>query len=712
MESTGLSAQRLEYDARGRIATAIQADRTTTLGYDAAGNLATRTNALHQTDHFAYDAAGRLLSQQRSDGEVIDFSYDEVGNLASITPPGQPAHVFTYTPDNRVETYLAPQAADGAPLTRYNYDLNGRVRSVEQADGEVVQTNYDSPGRLSSVVTPQGTTNFAYAPTTGLLSSITGPAGVNLAYTYDGTLITGMTWTGSVAGTLTRSYDNFFRVASEGVAGTTAVNYTYDNDGLLLSAGPLAVSRDAHTGFVTTTALGIVTDVRTYDRYGAVASYAASSGGSQLYRVQLDRDALGRIVHKLETTQGASTDYQYDYDEVGRLIGVAEGGALTRQYEYDGNGNRVSLQDTTRATATTGTYDTQDRLLQYAARSYAYAADGALSSITDSSTQSTTSYAYDALGNLRTVTLPDGRAISYLVDGLNQRVAKSVNGARQWSLLYRSPLQPVAMLNASNTVVARYVYADAHNVPDYMIANGVTYRFVTDTLGSVRLVVNATTGTVAQRMDYYEFGNVLANSNPGFQPFGFGGGLYEADTGIVRFGARDYDAKTGRWTSKDPVLFSGGDVNLYRYATGDPVNLSDVNGRDVCIHTSNHRFHHEWISFNNDPKRSYGAYPTNGSFWADYLIDHPDGNWREMFKPDTKTICHKSTPDEDRRVEDWIRDHYDLKHPEKNAPYIFGVHDCRHFVEDVTKHLWQILGNPQTRGGEGAGGGGGGGSGG
>jgi hypothetical protein len=26
-----------------------------------------------------------------------------------------------------------------------------------------------------------------------------------------------------------------------------------------------------------------------------------------------------------------------------------------------------------------------------------------------------------------------------------------------------------------------------------------------------------------------EFGNVLADSNPGFQPFGFAGGLYDAD---------------------------------------------------------------------------------------------------------------------------------------------------------------------------------------
>jgi len=75
-----------------------------------------------------------------------------------------------------------------------------------------------------------------------------------------------------------------------------------------------------------------------------------------------------------------------------------------------------------------------------------------------------------------------------------------------------------------------------------------------------------------------EFGNVLSDSNPGFQPFGFAGGLYDADARIVRFGARDYDPQTGRWTAKDPIKFSGGDANLYGYTFSDPINLIDPEG--------------------------------------------------------------------------------------------------------------------------------------
>jgi RHS repeat-associated protein len=83
---------------------------------------------------------------------------------------------------------------------------------------------------------------------------------------------------------------------------------------------------------------------------------------------------------------------------------------------------------------------------------------------------------------------------------------------------------------------------------------------------------------VAQRMDYDAFGNVISDTNPGFQPFGFAGGLYDRDSKLVRFGARDYDAETGRWTTKDPILFAGAQSNLFTYVDNDPVNAIDPDG--------------------------------------------------------------------------------------------------------------------------------------
>jgi RHS repeat-associated protein len=168
--------------------------------------------------------------------------------------------------------------------------------------------------------------------------------------------------------------------------------------------------------------------------------------------------------------------------------------------------------------------------------------------------------------------------VDYTVDAFGRRVGKSVDGTRVQGLLYRNRLQPVAELDGAGAVVSRFVYGSRANVPDYLVKGGATYRIVADHLGSPRLVVNVVDGTVAQRMDYDPFGRVVLDTAPGFQPFGFAGGLYDPDTGLVRFGARDYGAETGRWTAKDPIGFAGGDTNLYAYVGGDPVNRVDSIG--------------------------------------------------------------------------------------------------------------------------------------
>jgi len=111
-----------------------------------------------------------------------------------------------------------------------------------------------------------------------------------------------------------------------------------------------------------------------------------------------------------------------------------------------------------------------------------------------------------------------------------------------------------------------------------MVRGGVTYRIISDHLGSPRLVIDTATGAVIQRMEYDEFGNIILDTNPGFQPFGFAGGLYDQQTKVIRFGARDYDAEIGRWIAKDPIRFLGGDPNLYGYVLNDSVNLFDPFG--------------------------------------------------------------------------------------------------------------------------------------
>ena len=110
----------------------------------------------------------------------------------------------------------------------------------------------------------------------------------------------------------------------------------------------------------------------------------------------------------------------------------------------------------------------------------------------------------------------------------------------------------------------RFEYAD-ERMPVAMTMGGATYYLTYDQVGSLRIVADAL-GNVVKRIDYDSFGNVIDDTNPSFDiPFGFAGGLHDRDTGLVRFGYRDYAPKIGRWTAKDPILFAGGDVDLYGY---------------------------------------------------------------------------------------------------------------------------------------------------
>ena len=135
-----------------------------------------------------------------------------------------------------------------------------------------------------------------------------------------------------------------------------------------------------------------------------------------------------------------------------------------------------------------GAYDAQDRLTQYGTTTYTYTANGEMATKTDAGPKYAT-YTYDELGNLTAVALPGGPSISYLIDGRNRRIGKKLNGALTQGFLYQDSLRPIAELDGANYVVNRFVYATHVNVPDYMVKGGVTYRIITDRIGSPRLVM-------------------------------------------------------------------------------------------------------------------------------------------------------------------------------------------------------------------------------
>ena len=118
--------------------------------------------------------------------------------------------------------------------------------------------------------------------------------------------------------------------------------------------------------------------------------------------------------------------------------------------------------------ATTYGYGAPGRILSatYDGASYSYTANGELTSKTDAG--GTTTYVYDALGNLRHVELPGGTDIDYVIDGRNRRIAKKVDGSLVQAFLDEDQLRPVAELDAAGNVVSRFVYGERPNGPEYI----------------------------------------------------------------------------------------------------------------------------------------------------------------------------------------------------------------------------------------------------
>jgi len=299
------------------------------------------------------------------------------------------------------------------------------------------------------------------------------------------------------------------------------------------------------------------------------------------YGIHVERDALGRVTQKTENTQDGETTQQYQYDEAGRLVKVTTNGT-EETYTYDANGNRTHKNGQAIAT-----FDAQDKILQQNGTTYQHNQLG--QRIQKNAGGQITAYHYDVFGGLKNVTLPDNTQIDYVLDPTGRRIGRKENGSWSHKWLYQDGLNPIAELDENDQIRKLFIYADKPHVPAYMIQYNESgsvmtrYRIVSDLLGSVRLVYDLATGNEVQRIDYDVWGNITSDTNPGFQPFGFAGGLYDNQTKLTRFGARDYDAETARWTAKDPILFNGGDTNLYGYVLNDPVNWIDPKGENPLL---------------------------------------------------------------------------------------------------------------------------------
>jgi RHS repeat-associated protein len=308
----------------------------------------------------------------------------------------------------------------------------------------------------------------------------------------------------------------------------------------------------------------------TYDSLGRVSNRTHSVNGQTAYAIQLAYDTRGTISRKTETVSGVTTTFEYAYDQDGQLIQVKKQGAAAEIFTYDVNGNRTSYERPGEWKVV-AEFDGQDRIIGQGGVTYQFNADGQMIQ------SGSEAYLYSSTGELLQTTV-DSETVIYSYDGTGRRIART-DSTGTWQYLYgnlNNPFQLTAMRDPAG--VLSYFYYDNNGQLFAFDKGAARYYVASDQVGTPKVVTDAT-GSVVKLMEYDSFGMATFDSNPAFDfPVGFAGGINDTKTGLVRFGYRDYEPGTGRWTAKDPIFFGGGQGNLYGYVLNNPVNFSDPSG--------------------------------------------------------------------------------------------------------------------------------------
>ena len=591
VQNAGGNSTQYAYDSLNRVTQVTDPlGGKTQSQYDALGRLTQSTNPLGQTYAFSYDSAGNLIRSTDANGVTTNFGYDHLPNLTQVTDALGGVTGYAYSPGacscaaagtlNSVQnaagqtlgfTYnsrlFVTSGTDSAQITtQYAYDATGNLVQTTGPGGGVTKVSYDALGRVILRTYSDGNTaSFTYDANGNMLTAKN--ANVTLTYTYDS------------LNRLTSVSDSRF---------PASIVYTYD------AVGRRASMTDPYKGRAT----------YSYTATGDIATLVSPNGTTTSFTY----DAASR---RTGITMGNGISGKYTYNAAGQLTALAYSTSSNPTvaqfgYTFDKNGNR--LTSTTSAGTTTYQYDALYRLTAVSSpnlpsESYTYDAVGNRIASSDQSPagfSGATAFTYGNNG-LAGATLPDSSTVSYLYDALGHRIQKTVAGVVT-RYLYDGNNILLEQDDSGAAFRARYTYLPQTGEPFVMERSGSSYYYVLDGAGNTAQLRDST-GSLVQSyaMDSFGVQTTTGTTVPSGgaipNPYIYGGGYYDSETGFYNFHSRYYDPIEGRFITKDgqsvlSLLAAGRtgsagarqtlggnlasplNLNLYIYSLDNPVNRS------------------------------------------------------------------------------------------------------------------------------------------
>ncbi len=462
-------------------------------------------------------------------------------------------------------------------VTAYYYDAHNRLERVEYDDGSEVSYTYDMLGRRVSVTDSRGITAYQY-DIRGRVTLITNPDGSQVGYTYDanGNKLSVQTSNG----TTTYTYDPLNRIATV-TDGSGVTVYTYDAAGKQNTVTyPNGTIADYDYD-----ALGQLTYLENRTAGGEIISsyaYTLDDGGNRTKVVRLRQGSGG------STTTTTTT---YAYDNLNRLVSeqsaeaLAEGGqtsSYSRAYTYDAVGNRLTMAACVDADCeeTGYAYNDNNQIISETTdgvlTQYFYDANG--NTIEKDVDGTVTSFAYDDQNRLISVS-NDGSLVTFTYDADGARVSKTVDGVTTEYLLDKNQRyhQVLEERTDSGALIAEYVYG---NQRISMKRGGEERYYHYDGHGSTSELTDSA-GLVTDEYSYEAFGNLIASTGIGINPFMYTGEAWDSETGMEYLRARYYVPGIGRFLNMDRWIgdrYSPITLNKYLYCNANPIYFTDPSG--------------------------------------------------------------------------------------------------------------------------------------